>query len=241
MSKSFVTRFTVLATLAGILFLAGCAKKQAKAAPPSPPPPPTPTASLTATPADIQQGESVQLSWNTSNATDINISGLGTVSASGTQTITPQDSTTYDLTAKGPGGNADASARVTVNSKPAPPQPTASLDELFRQNVNDVFFDYDKYDIRSDQQPVLRNDARFLSDHPEIGLTVAGHCDARGSEEYNLALGESRANAFKQELVKLGVSADRVKTTSLGKEQPFCTDNNEACWQQNRRDHLAKD
>ncbi|HYL94736.1 MAG TPA: OmpA family protein [Terriglobales bacterium] len=240
MSKVSVTRFTLLATFAGVLLLAGCAKKQAKATPPAPAPPPSPTASLTAIPAEVQQGESVQLSWNTSNATDINISGLGTVSASGTQTITPQDSITYDLTAKGPGGSADASARVTVNPKPAPPQPTASLDELFRQNVNDVFFDYDKYDIRSDQQPVLRNDARFLSDHPEIGLTVAGHCDARGSEEYNLALGESRANAFKQELVKLGVSADRVKTTSLGKEQPFCSDENEACWQQNRRDHLAK-
>ena len=65
--------------------------------------------------------------------------------------------------------------------------------------------------------------------------------DDRGSDEYNLALGESRANAFKSELVKLGVGADRIKTTSLGKEQPFCTDSNEQCWQQNRRDHLAKD
>jgi len=240
MSKTSVTRFTLLATFAGLLLLAGCAKKQAKATPPAPAPPPSPTASLTAAPAEVQQGESVQLSWNTSNATDISVSGLGTVSASGTQAVTPQDSTTYELTAKGPGGSADASARVTVNPKPAPPQPTASLDELFRQNVNDVFFDYDKYDIRADQQSILRNDARFLSDHPDLGLTVAGHCDARGSEEYNLALGESRANAFKQELVKLGVSAERIKTTSLGKEQPFCSDENEACWQQNRRDHLAK-
>lgn len=241
MRKASVTRFTMLATLAGALLLAGCAKKQAKTSPPAPAPPPTPTASLTATPAEIQQGDSVQLSWNTSNASDISISGLGTVSASGTQTITPQDSTTYDLTAKGPGGSADASARVTVNPKPAPPQPTISEDELFHQNVKDVFFDFDKYDIRADQQSVLQNDARFLSDHPDIALTVAGHCDVRGSEEYNLALGESRASAFKQELMRLGVSADRIKTTSLGKERPFCNENNEECWQQNRRDHLAKD
>ncbi|HEY6939597.1 MAG TPA: peptidoglycan-associated lipoprotein Pal [Terriglobales bacterium] len=241
MSKASETRFTLLATLAGILLLAGCAKKQAKATPPAPAPPPSPTASLTATPAEVQQGESVQLSWNTSNANDVSISGLGTVSASGTQTVTPQDSTTYDLTAKGPGGNADASARVTVNPKPALPQPTASLDELFRQNVKDVYFDFNKYDIRDDQQSVLQSDARFLSDHSDVAFTVAGHCDDRGSEEYNLALGESRANSFKQELVKLGVSADRIKTTSLGKEQPFCTDNNEECWQQNRRDHVAKD
>jgi peptidoglycan-associated lipoprotein len=241
MSKGSVTRFPMLVTLAGILFLAGCAKKQAKATPPAPAPPPTPTASLTATPAEIQQGESVQLSWNTGNATDINISGLGIVSASGTQTVTPQDSTTYDLTAKGPGGSADASARVTVNPKPAVPQPTISEDELFQQNVRDVFFDFNKYDIRADQESILQNDAKFLADHPDIGLTVAGHCDDRGSEEYNLALGVSRANSFKQELVRLGVSADRIKTTSLGKEQPFCSENNEQCWQQNRRDHLAKD
>ncbi|HEV2117946.1 MAG TPA: OmpA family protein [Terriglobales bacterium] len=241
MSNGFVTRFTMLVTLAGVLLLPGCAKKQVKATPPAPAPPPTPTASLTATPAEIQQGDSVQLSWNTSNATDINISGLGTVSASGTQTVTPQDSTTYDLAAKGPGGSADASARVTVNSKPAAPQPTISEDELFQQNVKDVFFDFNKYDIRSDQESVLHSDAKFLADHPAIALTVAGHCDDRGSEEYNLALGVSRANSFKQELVRLGVSADRIKTTSLGKEQPFCSENTEQCWQQNRRDHLAKD
>lgn len=241
MSKASVTRFTLLATFAGILFLAGCAKKQAKATPPAPPPPPTPTASLTATPGDIQQGQSTQLSWSTNNATEITISGIGTVAASGTQTVSPEDSTTYDLTAKGPGGSTDASARVTVNPKPAPPQPTISEDELFQQNVKDVFFDFNKYDIRADQESILQSDAKFLSDHPDINLTVAGHCDDRGSDEYNLALGESRANSFKNGLIKLGVSADRIKTTSLGKEQPFCSDSNEQCWQQNRRDHLAKD
>jgi len=241
MSKASVTRFTMLATLAGILFLAGCAKKEAKATPPAPAPPPTPTATLVASPGDIQQGQSTQLSWSTSNATDINISGLGTVSASGTQSVSPQDSTTYELTAKGPGGSADASARVTVNPKPQPAQSSISEEELFQQNVKDVFFDLDKYDIRADQESVLQSDAKFLSDHPDIALTVAGHCDNRGSEEYNLALGASRANAFKSELVKLGVSADRIKTTSLGKEQPFCSQDNEECWSQNRRDHLAKD
>ena len=241
MSKSSVTRFVVLATLAGVLFLAGCTKKQAKATPPSQPPPPSPTASLSATPTDIQHGQNVQLSWNTTNATDVNISGLGTVSASGTQTVTPTDSTTYGLMAKGPGGTADASARVTVTPKPPAQPPTISDDELFRQNVQDVLFDFNKYDIRPDQESILQSDAIFLADHPEVALTVAGHCDDRGSEEYNLALGESRANTFKQELVNLGVSSDRIKTTSLGKEQPFCNEENEQCWQQNRRDHLTKD
>ncbi len=240
MSKTSVTRYLMWAALAGILLLAGCAKKQAKAVPPTPPPPPTPTASLTATPADIQQGQTAQLNWNTSNATSITISGLGTVSASGSRTVNPQDSTTYELVAKGPGGSADASARVTVNAKSAM-QSSLSEDELFRQNMKDVYFDYDKYSIRPDQQAVVQRDAKFLSEHPDIALMVAGHCDYRGSEEYNLALGASRANSFKEQLVRMGVSADRVKTTSLGKEQPFCNDNNEQCWQQNRRDHLAKD
>ncbi len=230
----------MMAALAGILFLAGCAKKQAKAVPPTSPPPPTPTASLSASPGDIQQGQSTQLSWNTSNATNVTISGLGTVSASGSRTVAPQDSTTYELVAKGPGGSADASARVTVNPKAAM-QSSISEDELFRQNMKDVYFDYDKYNIRADQQAVLQSDAKFLGEHPDIALTVAGHCDDRGSEEYNLALGASRANSFKEQLVKMGISGNRIKTTSLGKEQPFCTEDNEQCWQQNRRDHLAKD
>lgn len=241
MSKTVVTRFASLATLAGILFLAGCAKKQAKAAPPAPAPPPTPTASLSATPTEIQQGQSTQLSWQSDNASEINISGLGTVPASGTRTVSPEDSTTYDLTAKGPGGTAQASARVTVNPKPAAPAASISEDELFRQNVKDVFFDFNKYDIRPDQESIAQADAKFLADHPGLSITVAGHCDDRGSDEYNLALGESRANAFKSELVKLGISGDRIKTVSLGKEKPFCNDQNEECWQQNRRDHLAKD
>lgn len=238
MKQISVSRYAMLAMLAAILFLAGCAKKQAKAIPPTPPPP-TPTASLTASPADIQQGQSAQLSWSTSNANSITISGLGTVSASGTHTVNPSDSTTYELVAKGPGGSADASARVTVNAKPAV-QAGMSEDMLFQQNVKDVFFDYDKYSIRPDQASILQNAANFLSEHPDIALTVAGHCDDRGSEEYNLALGASRANSFKEELVKRGISANRIKTTSLGKEQPFCSEDNEQCWQLNRRDHVAK-
>ena len=238
MKQISVSRYAMLAMLAAILFLAGCAKKQAKAIPPTPPPP-TPTASLTASPADIQQGQSAQLSWSTSNANSITISGLGTVSASGTHTVNPSDSTTYELVAKGPGGSADASARVTVNAKSAV-QAGMSEDMLFQQNVKDVFFDYDKYSIRPDQASILQNAANFLSEHPGIALTVAGHCDDRGSEEYNLALGASRANSFKEELVKRGISANRIKTTSLGKEQPFCSEDNEQCWQLNRRDHVAK-
>jgi len=79
----------------------------------------------------------------------------------------------------------------------------------------------------------------FLQQHPNISFTVEGHCDERGSTEYNLALGDNRASSVKNALVAGGISADRVKTVSLGKEKPFCTESNEACWQQNRRGHFV--
>jgi len=104
--------------------------------------------------------------------------------------------------------------------------------------VKDVLFDYDKANIRPDQSPRALDDAAFLAQHPSIKFVLVGHCDERGSEEYNLALGTSRAESLKQRLLQQGVSADRVQTTSLGKEKPFCTENNEQCWQQNRVDHF---
>ena len=228
--------------LAAILLLGACHKKQAAAPPPPPPPPPppAPTASLSANPDSIRQGQSTTLSWQTQNATDVNIEGIGAVDPNGSRSVQPGQSTTYRLTAKGEGGSTDATARVTVTvPPPPPPPPTVSDEQLFNQNVKDVYFDYDKYDIRGDQQSQVQADAQFLSEHPNIGLTVEGHCDERGSTEYNLALGDNRANSVKQALVAAGVSADRVKTISYGKEKPFCTEHTEDCWQQNRRGHFV--
>ena len=160
----------------------------------------------------------------------------------GSQPVSPADSTTYTLTAKGEGGTQTATARVTVNAPPPPPppqQPTVSDEELFSQNVKDVYFDYDKSDVRADQQSAIQADAAFLQQHPNISFTIEGHCDERGSTEYNLALGDNRASVVKNALVAGGVSADRIKTISYGKEKPFCTDHNEQCWQQNRRGHFV--
>jgi peptidoglycan-associated lipoprotein len=226
--------------LTGALILSGCSKKAAQATPPSPPPPATPTATLAANPAVIQQGQTTTLTWQTDNANDIRIDGLGTVPASGSKTVTPSTSTTYTLTAKGPGGSQDASARVTVNTAVAQAQqPSPSDEDLFAKNVKDVWFDYNKADIRADQGTTAQGDAAFLLQHPSIKVVVEGHCDDRGSEEYNLALGTSRAESLKRSLLSQGVSADRVKTISYGKEKPFCTEDNDQCWQQNRVDHLA--
>jgi len=229
--------FTILAFL-----LTGCAKKHAvAAAPQAPPPPPTVDASLTATPSTIQKGQSVELAWQSSNAESVSIDGLGTLPVTGTRVVTPEESTTYTLRASGPGGSKESTARVTVNlaAIAMTDTPKEDLAQLFSQNVKDVFFDYDSYAVPSAQSQSIAANAQFLSQHPGIRIVLEGHCDERGSEEYNLALGDSRVQAVKQELMRLGVNADRLRVVSYGKEKPFCTEANERCWQQNRRAHFT--
>jgi peptidoglycan-associated lipoprotein len=237
-----MTRWGTLAvTLGTILFLGACAKKVPPPPPPPPPSPTAPTASLSANPNTLDQGQSTTLTWQTTNATDVSIDGIGPVDPSGSRQATPTDSTTYHLIAKGAGGTQDATARVTVNSAAAPPPSTsnATEEELFAQNVKDIYFDYDKYDIRADQQRSLQGDAQFLQQHSNIRITVEGHSDERGSTEYNLALSTNRADAVKNALIQAGIGGDRIKTFSYGKEKPFCTESTESCWQQNRRGHFV--
>jgi peptidoglycan-associated lipoprotein len=236
--------FASLIAVATLTLVAGCHKK---AVPPPPPPPPSPTspaptASITVTPSTINPGGSAVLAWRTTDATDVSIDGLGNVNAYGTQNVTPTQSTTYHLVARGPGGSTDATANLTVAAAPAPPPVGETMNEqIFEQNVKPAFFDYDSYEIRPDAQTVLAQDASFLAAHPTLKIVVGGYCDDRGSAEYNLALGENRANAAKQALVNGGVSPDRVRTVSYGKEKQFCTTNDEACWQQNRRAGFSLD
>jgi peptidoglycan-associated lipoprotein len=185
----------------------------------------------------ISAGDQVQLAWRTSDATSISIDGIGDVPTSGVKTVTPTESTSYHLVARGAGGSADATARVTVNAPPAVvvPVTTVSPEQEFKANVQDAFFDYDAYDIRSDAQATLSRDASWLAAHPEIRVVIGGYCDERGSNEYNLALGQNRADAAKNALVTAGVAATRIRVISFGKEKPFCTESTEECWQQNRR------
>lgn len=106
----------------------------------------------------------------------------------------------------------------------------------FRVNVGDtVHFDYDKYDVRSEDRDLLQRQAAWLQKYPQVRVTIEGHCDERGTREYNLALGARRANAVKEYLVSLGVASARVDTISYGKERPTCTESDESCWAQNRR------
>lgn len=241
MNRNRMKWVSLAALLAIILLAAACKKKEAPPPPPPPPPPPAPTATLSASPTTVQKGQAVTLTWQTSNATDITIDGLGMVEASGSRQVTPADSTTYHLVAKGEGGTQEATARVTVTvpPPPPPPPPAPSDAELFAQNVKDIYFDYDAFDLRPGDQSALQANAQFLQSHPNISFTIEGHCDERGSTEYNIALGENRANAVRTALVQAGVPADRIRTISYGKEKPACTESNEQCWQQNRRAHFV--
>ena len=127
---------------------------------------------------------------------------------------------------------------------PAPPArtlSTLSAEEEFKANVHDVFFDYDKANLRSDAQSVLPRDAAYLAGHPNVKVLIGGYCDERGSNEYNLSLGQDRADSVKKALLSAGIGANRVRVISYGKEKPFCSQETDACWQQNRRAGFSLD
>jgi peptidoglycan-associated lipoprotein len=247
-------------TLLLALFAAGCKKK---VPPPPPPPPPQPVveqpkptapapvvAQFTAEPTSIQRGQSSTLRWEVSgDVTSVSIDpGVGTVQRTGSQRVSPSDSATYTLTATGPGGSTTASATVSVGAPPPPPPPpppaaTVTLEQRLGSDVQDAYFDYDKSDIRSDARDALTRDVAalksILMDFPNSTIVVEGHCDERGSAEYNLGLGDRRATSAKEFLQQLGVPADRLKTISYGKARPQCTEQDESCWQKNRRAHFV--
>jgi peptidoglycan-associated lipoprotein len=233
------TRVLVPALLVALVAIAGCKKKTPPPAPQTAPPvtAPAPTAHIAAEPGAISAGDQVTLTWKTTDATSVSIDGIGDVPTSGIKTVTPTTSTNYHLVARGEGGTADDTARVTVTAPPPVTQPTNSMsaEEEFKANMQDVFFDYDAYDVRPDSQGILSKDAAYLSSHPNIRIVIGGYCDERGSNEYNLALGQNRADAAKNALITAGIAASRIRVVSYGKEKPFCSESTEACWQQNRR------
>jgi peptidoglycan-associated lipoprotein len=174
--------------------------------------------------------------------------GVGAVQSQGMRQVFPRTSTSYALTVRGPGGMDSRSVTVEVSTAPPPPPPPArppvvSGSDLLSQQGQDAFFDYDMSEIRADGRDALTRDAALLKQifqqDPNFSVVVEGHCDERGSAEYNLALGDRRATAAKDFLVQLGVPADHLKTISYGKERPQCTEANETCWQKNRRAHLS--
>jgi peptidoglycan-associated lipoprotein len=245
MHLSSVRKFSLLFGLVALVMIAGGCKKKVAGTPPAPPPAPAlqPTVTLNASPSSVSPGGTVTLSWSSTNATDLDIEpGVGKVSPQGSTPVNPTESTTYTITATGAGGSATASANVAVNgAAPTAEAPTAQpgVSELFDQNVKDAYFELDKSDLRDDARAALTKDAEFLRSYPQVHVSIEGHCDERGSTEYNLGLGQRRAEAAKNYLISLGIPADRMETTSWGKERPFCSEHDESCWQQNRRAHFV--
>jgi peptidoglycan-associated lipoprotein len=256
--KRQVTTIVMAVSLA--MFAAGCKKK---APPPPPPPPPAPVentrpaatpapvvSQFSAEPTSIQRGQSSTLRWEvTGSVTSVSIdNAIGTVQNTGNRRVFPSDSTTYTLTATGPGGNTTQSVTVSVTSPPPPPapesnKPSVTLEQRLSTELQDAFFDYDKSDIAGGARDALTKDAgalkSILGDFPNASIVIEGHCDERGSAEYNLGLGDRRASSAKDFLVQMGVPADRLKTISYGKERPQCTEGNESCYQRNRRAHFS--
>jgi peptidoglycan-associated lipoprotein len=188
-------------SLVGVVAIVGGCKKRVASVPPAqtiPAPTAQPTVTLTASPTTVNPGGSVTLTWSSTNATDVSIDpGVGKVAVEGSTPVTPTESTTYMITANGPGGTATANARVTVTggAAVAPSSGNPGISELFEQNVRDAFFDFNKADIRGDARDALTKDAEFLRSYPTVHVTIEGHCDERGSTEYNLGLGQRRAQA----------------------------------------------
>jgi peptidoglycan-associated lipoprotein len=155
----------------------------------------------------------------------------------------PEDMTTKTTTV------APQPTEVTEPARPAQPvdkTPNPLDQDLQKVNtyvqdqglLGDVFFDFDRAELKPEARERLAKNAQWLNANPQFLLTLEGHCDERGTNEYNLALGDRRASAARDYLQSLGVAATRMKTISYGEERPFCTEHSEACWSQNRRAHF---
>ena len=249
-------RTLLLLTAATLTLATGCHKKDQGIDPNSlgpvntaPPPAAAPTASISASPLAIELGQTVTLDWRTTNATVVTIDGIGQVNATGTQAVSPSNSTNFHLVAKGDGGTTEANVRVTVRAAAPPPATVmdnsaatdSTSDAAFHAAVQDVFFDYDSFDVNASGQAAVAQAAAYLVQHPGIKLLIGGYADERGSAEYNLALGENRANATKTALMDAGVSGARIRVISYGKEKQFCEEASDSCYQQNRRAQFTID
>jgi peptidoglycan-associated lipoprotein len=193
------------------------------------PRPARPTISISADQDSLKKGQSTTLRWSSSNADRVTISELGTVPNTGTRVVSPSQSVTYTATADGPGGSNTDSTRITV-TEDAPPAaaerprtttPSPTIAALFGQSVQAVFFDYDRAELTPESTDRLRRAALWLTQGPNrsIAFRIEGNCDPRGTEEYNIGLGERRAQAAKEFLVSLGVDASRIQTVSYGEER----------------------
>lgn len=211
-------------------------------------PPAPPAAVLTVVPPSIPRGATATLSWSARLADqliEITPTPGAVTDRRGSMNVSPTRTTTYTLTARGRGGEAQATATLTVVQPPPPPPPPTPpaeppLMDLFAENVRDLFFDFDKYDITPEAAAILERTAAFLRDYPQARILIEGHCDEIGTDQYNLALGARRAEATRDYLVSLGASATQLDTVSRGRTRQFCAESmREDCRRLNRRAHFV--
>lgn len=198
-------------------------------------------------PATVTSGQDSMLQWSVSGANEIQIdNGIGYVAPNGTKAVRPAETTTYHLKATNAKGPTDESVTVTVRPSESVSQagPGADLGmDVVTRKLQDVHFDYNASEVRQEDEPILQGDAELLRNLFKLDasaiVTIEGHCDERGSDEYNVGLADKRASAVKGILVKLGVPADRLAVVGYGKELPLCGDETEECYSRNRRAHFS--
>jgi len=198
-------------------------------------------------PQRIAPGESALLTWETRNANEVRIEpNIGTVDLTGRIKFFPDETTTYGVTAEGPGGRTTKSIRVEVvgdrSTEISVEDMTGlSLAEQFSKSVRPVFFVFDSAELSQEAQSTLDENIRWLSrlENNRLSFVLEGHADERGSEEYNLALGDMRAQVVKEYLVAKGIDLSRITTISLGEERPFETGTTEEAYALNRRTHFS--
>ena len=204
------------------------------------PPAPAPTVSLTASPGTIERGEQSSLKWSSEDGTSLVIdNGIGNVRPAGEIIISPGQSTTYSATVRGRGGEAKASTRVTVLEPRTDPKFSTDArqlgDLIEKGTVKMIHFAYDKAQLSAAAKATLQQNALYFRQFPDAKFVVEGHCDERGSEEYNLALGDRRGIAVRDYLMQLGIERGRMQSVSYGEEQPLDTHKSEAAFATNRR------
>jgi peptidoglycan-associated lipoprotein len=243
------------------LLCSACRSVQAPAAAANPPPlapppvvrnnpPPAPEAPLhprievfDAAPSSIQPGQRAVLRWRVAGASEVQLEpsarGLR-LPLEGTAAVSPANTTSYRLSAYGLKSYATASASVIVEGASSGP---AGTPKLPFSDLADVYFDLNRWDMRSEDTETLSTNARLLRSVVEsdgnLRISIEGYCDQRGSAEYNLALGEQRAAEVRRQLIELGLPEARLSTISWGNEMPLCEEPTEACRQRNRRVHLS--
>jgi len=254
-------RLTILIFLLGLLPF-GCTRRSPPQASPVPAPaPPTapapapgavsvasPQLELSAEPARIKPGESATLVWESRNADKVVVDHeIGEVEKAGRIKIFPDQTTTYEVTAVGPGGETRKTVRVEVVAEPGDiveeELAARPLEERFTYFVKPIFFEYDSSTLSEQAKLTLNENIRWLllPDNATIRIILEGHTDDRGTDEYNLALGDKRAQMVKQYLSERGVAAARVSTVSLGEERPFDVSQTEEAFALNRRVQFVLD